>query len=323
MEQIGIEDIRAARARIGRFVHRTPTVRSAGLSECVGADVFFKVESLQKTGSFKVRGALNRLLSLQESESVRSVVTVSAGNHAAASAYACSCLGIECTVVMPESAPPIKVEATRGYGAEVVLHDDVRTLFARCESLREERGAMFLHPFDDSAVIAGAATVGLEILEDDPEADLVIVPIGGGGLISGVARAVCEWKPSTRVIGVEPEGAPTLTRALAAGSPVRLETIDTVADGLTAPFAGERNLAIIQDDVDEVLLVRDEDIVRAVTILLERSKLVVEPAGAAGLVPLLDERVRGAGRDPSGPRRIHVVLSGGNLDAGRLAGWLG
>lgn len=312
---VEIEDIRGARERIGPHVHRTPLIRSAFLDRALGAEVGLKLESLQKTGSFKPRGAMNRLLGMSEEERERGIATVSAGNHAQAAAYACSRQSIPCVVVMPASAPRAKIEATRDYGATVVLHNDMRTLFDRLEEVRRERDATFLHPFDDPAVIAGAGTVGLEIHEDFPGVELVVSGVGGGGLISGTARAVRRLDSRIRVIGVEPEGAPTVTRALEAGEPVRLERIDSIADGLSAPFAGARNLEIIREEVERVVLVPDAEILSALRVLFERTKLVVEPAGAAALGALLSGRfdVRG--------RKVAVVISGGNVDLTRLGSW--
>jgi threonine dehydratase len=213
---------------------------------------------------------------------------------------------------MPSNAPQNKLDATRGYGAEVVLHDDMRTIFEKTEEVRKERGATFLHPFDDVDIISGQGTVGLEICEDIAEFDTVVVGIGGGALMAGIAIACKSLKPGVRVIGVEPEGAAGMTKALAEGKPVRLEKIDTVADGLAAPYAGELPLQAIKRFVDEVVLVSDAQILEASKILLERAKLLVEPAGAAGTAALL------AGKIPSAGKKVVLVLSGGNFNLGRL-----
>jgi len=316
MARVGLEDIREAAKRIGDAVHRTPLVGSRTLDAAAGAEVRLKLESLQKTGSFKPRGATNRVRLLGEEDRRRGIVTVSAGNHAQAAAYACARLRIPCHVVMPASAPRVKVEAVRGYGATIVLHEEMRTLFQRCEEVRASTGATFLHPFDDPAVIAGHGTVGLEIVEDDPEVDTVVCGIGGGGLISGIATAVKAMRPEVRVLGVEPVGAPAMTFALERGEPVRLASIDTIADGLAAPFAGALNLEIVREHVDAVVLVTDREIVRAMRFLLERAKLVVEPAGAAAVAALLAGKIERRGG------RIAAVVSGGNLDLDRLPGWL-
>ncbi len=289
---------------------------SGYLSSQTGREVILKAELFQKTGSFKPRGAINKLKHLSVAEKAKGIVTVSAGNHAQAAAFAAGMEGLPCWVVMPTSAPQNKLVATRGYGATVILHEDRRTLFERCEELRQETGAALLHPFDDEDVIAGQGTVGLEILEDVPDVDVILVGIGGGGLISGIASAVKSRKPGVRVIGVEPEGAAAMKSALQKGEPVRLEKIETVADGLAAPYAGSRNLEIVQAYVDDVVLVPDSAIIEAVKILLERSKLLVEPAGAAGIAALMSGKISTAGN------KVVAVLSGGNLDISRLQFWL-
>jgi threonine dehydratase len=313
---IELKRIQEAQVRIRPFVHRTPIYGSKYLSAQTGCEVLLKAESLQKTGSFKPRGAINKLKSLSAAEKARGIVTVSAGNHAQAAAFAAAMENLRCWVVMPTSAPQIKLDATRGYGATVVLHEDRRTLFERCEELRVETGATFLHPFDDEDVIAGQATVGLEILEDVPDVDAIIVGIGGGGLISGVATAVKQKNPSVRVFGVEPEGAPAMKLALQAGKPVKLEKLETVADGLAAPYAGTLNLEIVQQNVDDVVLIPDAPIIESLKILLERSKLLVEPAGAASVAALLSGKINLTGK------KVVAILSGGNLDIGRLGSWL-
>ena len=312
---VHLDDIRAARERIRPHVHHTPLFQSSYLDRRLGVTIAIKAESLQKTGSYKPRGVVNRLTELTTEERERGVVTVSAGNHAQAAAYACARESIPCAVVMPSHAPEVKIEATRGYGADVVLHDDMRSLFQRCEELRAERQATFVHPFDHPATIAGAGTTGLEILEDFADVDTILCGIGGGGLIAGVARAARSLAPAARVIGVEPEGAPTMSRALEAGEPVRLTEIDSIADGLCAPFAGDLNLEIVQQDVDSIVLVDDHDILAAMDVYFERLKLVVEPAGAAALAALLANKV------PSLGSRVCVIASGGNLDVMRYASW--
>src|SRR5262245_26596919 len=313
---IELRRIQEAQSRIRPFVHRTPIYGSKYLSSQTGCEVLLKVESFQKTGSFKPRGAINKLKSLSAAEKAKGIVTVSAGNHAQAAAFAAAMEKLRCWVVMPTSAPKNKLEATRGYGATVILHEDRRTLFERCEELRAETGATFLHPFDDDDVIAGTATVGMEIHEDVPDADIIVVGIGGGGLISGVAAAIKQKNRSTLVFGVEPEGAPAMKLALEAGKPVKLEKIETVADGLAAPYAGTRNLEIVQRYVDDVVVIPEAPIIDALKILLERSKLLVEPAGAASVAALL------SGKFPLTGKRVVAILSGGNVDIGRLESWL-
>jgi threonine dehydratase len=310
---IDIETIRAARERIGRRVHRTPLLRSSQLGAQTGTRLWFKAEALQKTGSFKVRGVFNRIAQMSEAERSRGLITISAGNHAQAVAYAACVEGVRATVVMPAHASPAKVEASRAYGADVVLHGDVFAAFARMQELLDEHGYTLLHPFDDEAVIAGHGSAGLEILEDLPDVDVVIVPIGGGGLISGIAAAIKLQRPLVRIIGVEPEGAATMSMALAAGEVVRLDRIVTIADGLAPPSAGEATLAHVTAFVDEVVTVTDPEIVRAMALIMTRTKLFVEPSGAAGLAALLSSRVQ-----TSPDQRVVVVASGGNIDMERL-----
>lgn len=310
---IGIQDIRAAQQHLQGRVHRTPLLGSRTLGERIGASLHLKVEAFQRTGSFKVRGVLNRLRQLTPEERTRGLVTVSAGNHAQAVAYAAAIEGIRATVVMPEHAVQAKVEASRGYGADVVLHGDVFAAFEKMEQLRRERGLTLVHPFDDPQVIAGQGTVGLEICEDLPDVDYVIVPIGGGGLIGGVAAAVRALRPAARIIGVEPVGSAAMTRGLEAGEPVRLERSDTIADGLGAPMTGHNALAHTRAFVDDVVLVTDDQIADALRTLLERCKLLVEPAGAAAVAALL------AGAVAVRPgAHVVAVLSGGNIDLQRL-----
>ncbi|HUF51681.1 MAG TPA: threonine/serine dehydratase [Longimicrobiales bacterium] len=315
---VDIEQIRDAQAHLEGRVHRTPVLGSNTLGERTGADVLLKVEAFQRTGSFKVRGVLNRLRRLSAAERARGLVTVSAGNHAQAVAYAAGLEGVHATVVMPEHASPAKVAASRAYGADVVLHGDVFAAFARMEQLRDEHGYIVVHPFDDIDVIAGQGTVGLELCQDVGPLDMVIVPVGGGGLISGVATAVKTLQPHARVIGVEPIGSDALSRGLAAGHPVRLERVDTIADGLGAPATGPNALAHARAFVDDIVLISDADIADGVRFLLERCKLLTEPAGAAGVAALLCGAVT-----PPANSRVAVVLSGGNFDLDRLRNLLG
>lgn len=302
-----------ARARIAGSVHRTPLLPSRTLSERVGAPVYLKCENLQKTGAFKVRGALHRLLRLTDEERGRGVVTISAGNHAQAVAWAAAAAGTHAVVVMPEHASQAKVAASRDYGAEVVLHGDAKAAFERAFAIAEERGLRFVHPFDDEEVVAGHGSCALEILEELPDVGSVVVPVGGGGLISGIAAAVAAVRPATAVWGVEPTGADAMRRSLEAGRAVHLDAVDTVADGLAAPMAGVLNHALVSAHTRGIVLVSDGEIVEAMRVLLERTKLLVEPAGAAGLAALLHDRVP---READAP--VAVVLSGGNVDVERL-----
>ena len=311
--RVSLEDIRRAREVIAGRVHRTPLVTSAQLGRRTGTRLFLKAENLQKTGSFKPRGVLNKLHRLTPAEKRRGLITISAGNHAQALAYGAAAEGLRCTVVMPEGASATKVAASRAYGAEVLVGGTMHEAFDRVYELRDARGLTLVHPFDDPLIIAGQGTVGLEILDDLPEADVVLVPIGGGGLISGIAAAIKGGRPSARVIGVEPEGAPTLTEALRAGGPARLASVATIADGLTAPMAGEHTLAHVRALVDDVVLVSEDDLARAVGAVLQFAKLLAEPAGAAGVAALLGGRVA-----VPAEARVVAVLSGGNVDLPRL-----
>jgi threonine dehydratase len=302
-----------ARARVAGSIHRTPLLPSRHLSNRVGVPVYLKCENLQKTGAFKVRGALNRLLRLTDEERERGVVTISAGNHAQAVAWAAAAAGVKAVVVMPERASRTKVEASRGYGAEVVLHGDAKAAFERAFTLAEERGLRFVHPFDDEEVVAGHGSCALEILEDLPDVGAIVVPVGGGGLISGIAAATAAVRPGVAVWGVEPEGADAMHRSLAKGEAVHLDHVNTLADGLGAPMAGVLNHAIVAAHARGVVLVSDAEIVEAMKLLLERTKLLTEPAGAAGVAALLAGRIQLANDAP-----VSVVLSGGNIDLALL-----
>lgn len=310
---IDIDDIRRAHGHLESRVHRTPVLGSRTLGRSFDGSLLLKAESLQRTGSFKVRGVLNRLKHLTAGERERGLVTVSAGNHAQAVAWAAALEGVRATVVMPERATAAKVTASREYGADVVLHGDVFDAFAKMEELRATHGYTLIHPFDDPLVIAGQGTVGLELCEQVPELDMVVVPVGGGGLLSGVATAVRAIRPHARIIGVEPAASAALTRGLAAGEPVRLESSDTIADGLGAPMTGPNVLEHVRAAVDDVVTVSEDDIAHALRMILERCKLLVEPAGAAAVAAVL----AGAVTVPTGTR-IAAVLSGGNIDLERL-----
>jgi threonine dehydratase len=308
------EDVRAALERTRPHLHRTPLVYSRTFSEWLGYRVYLKCENLQKTGSFKPRGGLNRISTLAAELRARGVITISAGNHAQGVAYAAAKLDVPAVIVMPENAVPNKVEAARGYGAECVLHGDVHAAFEKLQELQESRGLTLVHPFDDAMLIAGHGTVGWEIHEDLPAVDAVICGIGGGGLISGLATALRELAPGARVYGVEPEGAATMSEALAAGAVVRLAELDTIADGLAPPFVGELNLAIVRAAVEQVVTVSDAAIRRAMRVILERTKMLAEPAGAAALAALLE---RGITLAPGST--VVCVVSGGNVDLDNLA----
>jgi threonine dehydratase len=312
---IPIEEIRAAAARIAGKVHRTPLLSAAQLGERVGIRLYLKCESFQKTGSFKPRGALNKVLSLSDEEKARGLVTVSAGNHAQAVAWAARMAGASCAVVMPSDAPRSKIEAVKGYGAEVISHGDRATLFDKLNEVKDARGLTFVHPFDDRVVLAGAGTAGLEILEDLPEADIVVVPVGGGGLLGGVTSAVKQVRPAARVVAVELAEGPGLAPALAAGKPVPVpRPHDTLADGMTPPFVGALPLEIAREAVDEIVSVTEHEIIEAMKLLMTRAKLYVEGSGAAATAALLFGKVR-----TSPGERVVAIVSGGNVDLERVA----
>ena len=308
-----LESIRAAAALVSPYLHRTPVLTSLSLGERADVRLHLKCESFQKTGSFKPRGALHIVLSMPEERRARGLVTVSAGNHAQAVAWAARTAGVPCTVVMPTDAPRSKMEATRGYGATIVTHDDRSTLFDRLHEEEARTGAFFVHPFDDPVGLAGAGTLGLEIVEQVPDVECVIVPIGGGGLMAGVASAVKQLRPECRVIGVELEAGPGMKPALEAGKPIPVPRPSSVADGLTPPFVGAIPLEVAREAVDEIVLVKESEILEAMRMLLVRAKLYVEGAGATATAALL----AGRARPPAGARVVSIV-SGGNVDPERM-----
>jgi threonine dehydratase len=307
---LSLADIRAAADRIHAYILRTPTLSGEALA---GPGAWLKAENLQRTGSFKVRGAVNAVLQLSPEQRQRGVITLSAGNHGMALAYAAQAFGIPCVVVVREDAAMAKLQAIRRYGAEIVL-TPLAQWQQRLEAEQQHRKLHLVHPFDDPAVAAGQGTVGLEILEAVPDLRTLIVPVGGGGLISGVAVAVKQHRPAVRIIGVEPEQAPTVNESLAAGHPVAPSRLDTIADGLAAPYTRPFNLALIQRYVDEMRTVSDAAIIDAIKLIALQAKLVVEPAGAAAVTALL--------ADPAVQRPVVAILSGGNLDGQRLTAWL-
>jgi threonine dehydratase len=301
-------DVVAAAALLADVVRHTPLEHSRGLAERVGGPVWLKCENLQRTGSFKIRGAYTRIARLTDEERARGVVAASAGNHAQGVALAARLLGTSATVFMPETAPLPKVAATRGYGAEVRLGGQTlaEPLLAAAEHA-ERTGAVFIHPFDHPDVIAGQGTVGLEVLEQCPDVATLLVCAGGGGLVSGVAAAVRARRPGVRVVAVQAEAAAALPVALAAGRPVPLTSMATMADGIAVPAPGELTLAHVRDLVDEVRTVTEEDLSRALLFCLERAKLVVEPAGVAAVAAVL--------ADPAAfAPPVVAVVSGGNID---------
>jgi len=313
MAQITLDDVIAARGIIAGRLHHTPLVGSRTLSAQLGATLYLKLENLQKTGSFKTRGVLNKIAALSQAERERGLVTASAGNHAQALAWASAAEGLSCTVVMPQGAPAAKLAATRGYGGTIVLEPSTLTVFSRAQALAAEHGYIFVPPFDDPAIIAGQGTIGLEIIDDLPDVGTIIVPIGGGGLLAGVALASKLRHPRVRIVGVEPTGAAAMWRSRQAGHAMGLDQIQTIADGLAAPFAGALTFALAQEYVDDLVLVDDQAIREAMVLLLERCKLLTEPAGAAALAALLSGVVAAP---PGAP--VVAIVSGGNIDVLRL-----
>ena len=306
MPVITLEDVQAAAQRIAGVAHRTPVLTSRTL----GDDVFLKAECYQRTGAFKFRGAYNKLATLPAG---RDVIAFSSGNHAQAVALAARLHGRAATIVMPEDAPTAKLEATRGYGAEVVTYD--RWTESREEigaRLAEERGLELVKPYDDPLIMAGQGTAALELLEDVPELDTLVVPVSGGGLIAGCATVVKALRPGVRVLGVEPAAGDDHARSKAAGERVGVELPRTIADGLGAPIPGELTWQVNRELVDDFVSVTDDEMVEAMVFLFDRLKVVVEPSGAVGVAALLQGRIPRGGR-------IGIVLSGGNVGAARFA----
>ncbi len=310
---ISLEDIRAAQHRIESETVRTPMLRSEALSRVSNTRLSCKAECLQRTGSFKARGALNAVRQLSAGEQQRGVVTFSAGNHGQALAWAAGLMDVACTVFMAQNAVQTKVDAIRAFGAGIRQFPTIDEAFDAMERMRDDSGSVFVSPFGDSAVMAGQGTLGLEILENVPELEVLVVPVGGAGLISGVAVAVKATHPNVRIVGVEPEGAPTVTRALQAGSPQRLESVATIADGLAAPFTAESNLEVVRQLVDDVVLVTDQEIASALTQTIQHTRLLVEPAAAAGVAALITGKVAA----PVGAETV-VIATGGNIDLSKL-----
>lgn len=304
-----LEDVRTAAAGLHGRIHRTPMIESSALDTIFGGRLTMKAELFQKTGSFKVRGLLHKTLRLTAEERERGVITVSAGNAAGALAWAARDAGVPATVVMAKTAVPAKIDAARAYGAQVELVEG--DLIAAYESIRDERGLTGIHPFDDPDVITGHGSLGLELLADSPDVGTVLVPVGGGGLISGVALAVKSVEPAVRVVGIEPETADVVSRSLEAGAPQRLPTARSVADGLAAPVCGTHNFAIIQRYVDEMVRVSESALIEATRLVMSRTKLALEPAAAAPFAALLEGKVELRGLTAA-------VVSGGNLDVSKL-----
>ncbi|KDE58358.1 threonine dehydratase [Halostagnicola sp. A56] len=312
---LSLEAILEARPRVRETSRHTPCEYSHTFSAMTGAEIHLKLENQQRTGAFKIRGATNRIATLTQAEKDAGVVTASAGNHAQGVALAATRTGVDSKIVMPENAPIAKVKATKNYGASVVLHGvDYSEAAERAHEIEREEDRTYLHAFDDPDVMAGQGTIGLEILEDCPEVETVVVPIGGGGLISGIATAIKEQRPDVRVIGVQAEGASSAASSLEKGELVTLDSVDTVADGIATRSIGEQTFPIIQERVDEVVTVSDAQIATALVQLLERSKTLVEGAGAVPLAAVLFERF-----DYEDDEVIVPALCGGNIDMNMLS----
>lgn len=307
---VTIEMIKEAEKTIKSSIKRTPIIECTSFLNSKGNKIFLKLENLQKTGSFKIRGAMNKIMNLTEKEKSCGVIASSAGNHAQGVALGATNLGIKSTIVMPGTAPLSKVIATKNYGAEVIqvgeVYDDA---YEKACEIQKETGATFLHPFDDPYVIAGQGTIGLEILEEIDDIDVVLVPIGGGGICSGIAKAIKSLKPSVRIIGVEPSNAASMMEAVREGHPCTIKTSPTIADGIAVARAGELTCKMISEYVDEIVTVTEDEIARGILFLLEKTKVLAEGAGASSFAAVLANKVKGE----SG-KKICCVISGGNAD---------
>lgn len=313
---LSLRDIEQARERIRNSVHHTPLRHSVTFSNLTHAEVYLKFENFQRTGSFKIRGALNKILTLTPVERAAGVVAASAGNHAQGVALAASMNGVKALVVMPKGATIQKVEATKGYGAEILLHGaSYDEAYQKATELQKERGLTFVHAYNDYAIMAGQGTVGLEILEDLPDVDVLVCGIGGGGLISGIATAIKSVRPQVRIVGVQPEVSAYLPQSISAGRLVASQRTDTIADGLATKHGGDKTFPLMQRLVDQVVTVTEDEIARAILMLLERQKNVVEGAGAVPLAALIAGKV-----DVKKGQKVACVVSGGNIDIHFLDG---
>ncbi len=305
---IHLSDIEAARGRIESVVIETPTIPSTSFSRLIGSDVLLKAENLQRTGSFKIRGALNAISQLTDDQKQLGVVAASAGNHAQGVALAAAELGIHATVFMPEAAAIPKVAATREYGADVRLEGgDLAEATDLGLAFASATGATMIHPYDDPDIITGQGTLGLELMEQVPDVDTVVIPLGGGGLLAGSATAIKAIRPQTRIVGVSTEAVPTYVRARETGNPVQIDGAPTVADGIAVSRPARICFDIIEELVDDLVTVSDRQITEAVALLLERAKYLVEPSGAAGVAAVMNGAIAGSGKTA-------IVLSGGNVD---------
>ena len=311
---LSLADIQAAQARIKKSLYLSPCTKSETFSKLTNNSVYLKLDNLQRTGAFKERGALNKLLTMSQEERARGVIAASAGNHAQGVAYHAGLHGIKAQILMPLTTPLTKVSATKGYGADVVLHG-ANYDEACVEAIRrgQSEHLTFIHPFDDEAVIAGQGTLGLEMLQQCPDVEAIVIPIGGGGLISGIACAVKETNPKVKVYGVQPARLPSMEVALAAGKPVVLSPAATIADGIAVLRTGDNTLQLVKKYVDQVVTVSEEEIANAILLLLEREKTLAEGAGAAAIAAVLNYKLPLAGK------KVVVLVSGGNIDVTLLS----
>ncbi|HLE07916.1 MAG TPA: threonine ammonia-lyase [archaeon] len=304
-----LNDVKSAQKNLEGIIRKIPLVKSEFFSKLSGNEIYLKLENLQPTGAFKIRGAYNKISSLTKEERNRGVIAASAGNHAQGVALSAKKLGIKSVIVMPEHTPLNKVNATKNYGAEVILYgNNYDEAYEKAREIEKERKLIFVHPFDDSLVIAGQGTISLELLEDIPDIDAIVVPIGGGGLISGIAIAAKSIKPKIKIIGVEAEGADAMKRSFYSGSLKKLKAVSTIADGIAVKKPGELTFSIIKKYVDKIVTVSDEEISASILSFLERSKLLGEPAGCAGLAAAMYGKLGLAGK------KVAVIVSGGNVD---------
>jgi len=311
---IQLTDIQAALARIRNDIRVSPCPRSESFSALTNNIIFLKMDNQQRTGAFKERGALNKLLTLTQDERAHGVIAASAGNHAQGVAYHAGRHGIRARILMPLPTPLTKVSATRAYGAEVILHGaNYDEAYQRAIESGREDGLTLIHAFDDDAVIAGQGTLGLEILQQHSDVEVIVAPIGGGGLIGGIACAVKETNPSVRVYGVQPARIPSMKAAVAEGKPVTLDSAKTIADGIAVRRAGDRTLPLVQKYVDDIVTVEEEEIANAILLLLEREKTLAEGAGAAAMAAVLNRKL------PLQGKRVAVLVCGGNIDVTLLA----
>jgi threonine dehydratase len=312
---VTLQDVQAALARIRDRIYLSPCARSETLSKLTGTIAHLKLENLQMTGAYKERGALNKLLLMEVADRERGLIAASAGNHAQAVAYHAGRLGVKATIVMPEATPIMKVANTRAHGARVVLQGaNYDEAYAEARRLEQAEKLTFVHPFDDPDVIAGQGTIAVEVLAQEPEVEAILVPVGGGGLVSGIAVAVKALRPATRVIGVETEVLPCILQAVEAGRPVTLDPANTIADGIAVKRAGDLTLEHVKRYVDDIVTVSEEEIASAILYLLEKEKTVVEGAGAVAVAALMQRKVRGLDGC-----RVVAIVSGGNIDVNLVA----